>query len=116
MILHRISQNVQTYYIGSLQIFQICPFAYLFLISYYLISTCTDSTLSSLSYLTASLTPLPKSQEDDGLRKRKVTSLGASHSSTMATSAMRDEGLSTRIVALCVLFFVIGVIIGKLVL
>ncbi|KAF3696679.1 Vesicle-associated membrane protein-associated protein B [Channa argus] len=55
-------------------------------------------------------------QEDDGLRKRKVTSLGASHSSssTMATSAMRDEGLSTRILALCVLFFVIGVIIGKL--
>ncbi|XP_059188313.1 vesicle-associated membrane protein-associated protein B-like isoform X2 [Centropristis striata] len=56
-------------------------------------------------------------REDDGLRKRKVTSMGSPHSpssSTMATSAMRDEGLSTRILALCVLFFVIGVIIGKL--
>uniref|UniRef100_A0A7N9B0Y0 Vesicle-associated membrane protein-associated protein B/C-like n=1 Tax=Mastacembelus armatus TaxID=205130 RepID=A0A7N9B0Y0_9TELE len=56
-------------------------------------------------------------REDDGLRKRKVTSLAASHSSSssaMATSAMRDEGLSTRVLALCVLFFVIGVIIGKL--
>ncbi|TNN60304.1 Vesicle-associated membrane protein-associated protein B [Liparis tanakae] len=56
-------------------------------------------------------------REDDGLRKRKVTSMGSPHSpssSAMATSAMRDEGLSTRILALCVLFFVIGVIIGKL--
>ncbi|XP_034733731.1 vesicle-associated membrane protein-associated protein B-like isoform X2 [Etheostoma cragini] len=56
-------------------------------------------------------------REDDGLRKRKVTSMGApysSSSSAMATSGMRDEGLSTRILALCVLFFVIGVIIGKL--
>ncbi|XP_051281798.1 vesicle-associated membrane protein-associated protein B/C isoform X1 [Dicentrarchus labrax] len=53
-------------------------------------------------------------REDDGLRKRKVTSVAASHSSSMATSAMRDEGLSIRILALCVLFFVIGVIIGKL--
>ncbi|KAM9785868.1 vesicle-associated membrane protein-associated protein B-like [Neosynchiropus ocellatus] len=57
-------------------------------------------------------------REDDGLRKRKVTSASASHttsSSIMASSAMRDEGLSTRVLALCVLFFVIGVIIGKLV-
>ncbi|KAM7404451.1 hypothetical protein PAMP_011796 [Pampus punctatissimus] len=56
-------------------------------------------------------------REDDGLRKRKVTSLAAPHpssSSVMATSAMRDEGLSTHVLALCVLFFVIGVIIGKL--
>ncbi|KAM4610300.1 vesicle-associated membrane protein-associated protein B/C-like isoform 2-T2 [Polymixia lowei] len=56
-------------------------------------------------------------REDDGLRKRKVTSMAASHSSsssTMATSGMREEGLSTRVLALCVLFFVIGVIIGKL--
>ncbi|KAG7220371.1 hypothetical protein INR49_018209 [Caranx melampygus] len=51
-------------------------------------------------------------REDDGLRKRKVMS----HSSTMATSVVRDEGLSTRVLALCVLFFVIGVIIGKLLL
>ncbi|KAM8829701.1 vesicle-associated membrane protein-associated protein B/C-like isoform 2-T2 [Synchiropus picturatus] len=57
-------------------------------------------------------------REDDGLRKRKVTSASASNttsSSIMASSAMRDEGLSTRVLALCVLFFVIGVIIGKLV-
>uniref|UniRef100_A0A3Q3WQM8 MSP domain-containing protein n=1 Tax=Mola mola TaxID=94237 RepID=A0A3Q3WQM8_MOLML len=53
-------------------------------------------------------------REDDGLRKRKVTSVAASHSSPMGTSSMRDEGLSTRILALCVLLFVIGVIIGKL--
>ncbi|KAM3842479.1 vesicle-associated membrane protein-associated protein B-like [Diretmus argenteus] len=59
-------------------------------------------------------------REDEGLRKRKVTSLAAPHPSSsspaMGTSAMRDEGLSTRVLALCVLFFVIGVIIGKLVL
>ncbi|XP_041801631.1 vesicle-associated membrane protein-associated protein B-like isoform X2 [Chelmon rostratus] len=55
-------------------------------------------------------------REDDGLRKRKVTSVAASHSSSMSTSAMRDEGLSTRVLAFCVLLFVIGVIIGKLVL
>lgn len=59
-------------------------------------------------------TPVSLFQEDDGLRKRKVTSMAASHSSSMATSAMRDEGLSTRVLAFCVLFFVIGVIIGKL--
>ncbi|KAJ3586530.1 hypothetical protein NHX12_012927 [Muraenolepis orangiensis] len=54
-------------------------------------------------------------REDDGLRKRKVTSVPAPHSSSsMATSSMREEGLSTRLLALCVLFFVIGVIIGKL--
>ncbi|XP_060929965.1 vesicle-associated membrane protein-associated protein B/C [Limanda limanda] len=53
-------------------------------------------------------------REDDGLRKRKVTSVAASHSSGMATSAMREEGLSTRLLALCVLLFVIGVIFGKL--
>ncbi|XP_029974398.1 vesicle-associated membrane protein-associated protein B/C-like isoform X1 [Salarias fasciatus] len=56
-----------------------------------------------------------KIREDDGLRKRKVTSAAAPHAaSSMTASAMRDEGLSTRVLALCVLFFVIGVIIGKL--
>ncbi|XP_056129317.1 vesicle-associated membrane protein-associated protein B/C-like isoform X2 [Lampris incognitus] len=61
-------------------------------------------------------------REDDGLRKRKVTSLAVPHSTTpsstspnaMATSGIREEGLNTRILAFCVLFFVIGVIIGKL--
>ncbi|KAM4570756.1 vesicle-associated membrane protein-associated protein B-like isoform 2-T2 [Fundulus diaphanus] len=56
-------------------------------------------------------------REDDGLRKRKPTQTAASHSSTMASTAMtKDEGLSTRILALCLLFFVIGAIVGKLVL
>uniref|UniRef100_A0A1A8EYJ9 VAMP (Vesicle-associated membrane protein)-associated protein B and C n=1 Tax=Nothobranchius korthausae TaxID=1143690 RepID=A0A1A8EYJ9_9TELE len=54
-------------------------------------------------------------REDDGLRKRKVTPLAASHSGTMMTMS-KDEGLSTRVLALCLLFFVIGAIIGKLVL
>ncbi|XP_067096124.1 vesicle-associated membrane protein-associated protein B-like isoform X2 [Osmerus mordax] len=55
-------------------------------------------------------------REDDGLRKRKVTVMAAHSSSSSATVAtgMREEGLSTRILALCVLFFVLGVIIGKL--
>ncbi|XP_008316273.1 vesicle-associated membrane protein-associated protein B/C isoform X2 [Cynoglossus semilaevis] len=53
-------------------------------------------------------------REDDGLRKRKVTSMTAPHSSAMVSSMVRDEGLNTRVLALCVLFFVIGVIIGKL--
>lgn len=57
---------------------------------------------------------LLSSQEDDGLRKRKVTSMAGPHSSTLVSSPMREEGLSTRVLALCVLFFVIGVIIGKL--
>ncbi|XP_061592544.1 vesicle-associated membrane protein-associated protein B-like isoform X1 [Cololabis saira] len=56
-------------------------------------------------------------REDDGLRKRKVTSVASPHSSnTMAMTAMKDEGLSTRVLAFCLLFFVIGAIIGKLVL
>ncbi|XP_046896211.1 vesicle-associated membrane protein-associated protein B-like isoform X1 [Hypomesus transpacificus] len=57
-------------------------------------------------------------REDDGLRKRKVTVMAAHSSSSSAAVAtgMREEGLSTRILALCVLFFVLGVIIGKLVL
>ncbi|XP_049608662.1 vesicle-associated membrane protein-associated protein B isoform X1 [Syngnathus scovelli] len=55
-------------------------------------------------------------RENDGLRKRKLTGLAADSpsSSVMASLATRDEGLSTRVLALCVLFFVIGVIIGKL--
>ncbi|KAJ8015824.1 hypothetical protein DPEC_G00000360 [Dallia pectoralis] len=54
-------------------------------------------------------------REDDGLRKRKVTSMASSpHSSPSQAMMMKEEGLSTRVLALCVLFFVIGVIIGKL--
>ena len=40
----------------------------------------------------------------------------SSSSSAAVATGMREEGLSTRILALCVLFFVLGVIIGKLVL
>ncbi|XP_027880807.1 vesicle-associated membrane protein-associated protein B-like isoform X1 [Xiphophorus couchianus] len=56
-------------------------------------------------------------REDDGVRKRKISPIAASHSNTVASTAMtKDEGLSTRVLALCLLFFVIGAIIGKLVL
>ncbi|XP_057673896.1 vesicle-associated membrane protein-associated protein B-like isoform X2 [Corythoichthys intestinalis] len=54
-------------------------------------------------------------RENDGLRKRKLAG-AAPNSSVMASLATKDEGLSNRVLALCVLFFVIGVIIGKLVL
>ncbi|XP_030639859.1 vesicle-associated membrane protein-associated protein B-like [Chanos chanos] len=54
-------------------------------------------------------------KEDDGLRKRKTTlTTSAATSSHVSSSTVREEGLSTRVIALCVLFFVIGVIIGKL--
>ncbi|XP_008413086.1 vesicle-associated membrane protein-associated protein B-like isoform X2 [Poecilia reticulata] len=56
-------------------------------------------------------------REDDGVRKRKITPMAASHPNPLASTAMtKDEGLSTRVLALCLLFFVIGAIIGKLVL
>ncbi|XP_071204630.1 vesicle-associated membrane protein-associated protein B-like isoform X3 [Salvelinus alpinus] len=53
-------------------------------------------------------------REEDGLRKRKVTSMASSSHSSSSQAMIREEGLSTRVLALCVLFFVIGVIIGKL--
>lgn len=43
-----------------------------------------------------------------------MTAVGAAYSSSVTTAAMTEEGIATRILALCVLFFVIGVIIGKL--
>ncbi|KAL4655750.1 vesicle-associated membrane protein-associated protein B/C [Arapaima gigas] len=58
-------------------------------------------------------------REDDGLRMRKSAAVSGQHpSSASSTSAIRlhDQGPSTRMVALVVLFFVIGVIIGKLLL
>ncbi|XP_071227539.1 vesicle-associated membrane protein-associated protein B-like isoform X2 [Salvelinus alpinus] len=55
-------------------------------------------------------------REDDGLRKRKVTSMVSSPHPSSSQAMTKEEGLSTRVLALCVLFFVIGVIIGKLVL
>ncbi|XP_035634417.2 vesicle-associated membrane protein-associated protein B-like isoform X1 [Oncorhynchus keta] len=52
-------------------------------------------------------------REDDGLRMRKSSMMSSQHSSH---SMVKEEGLSLRTVALIVLFFVVGVIIGKLVL
>ncbi|MEE6509676.1 hypothetical protein FKM82_027315 [Ascaphus truei] len=50
-------------------------------------------------------------KEEDGLRMRKMqpSSGPASPSSSLA----REEGINTRILALVILFFIIGVIIGK---
>lgn len=52
-------------------------------------------------------------REDDGLRMRKGNMLSSQHASV---GMKKEEGLSARTVALIVLFFVVGVIIGKLLL
>ncbi|CAL1609577.1 unnamed protein product [Knipowitschia caucasica] len=51
-------------------------------------------------------------REDDGLRMRK-SNMMSQHASV---GMKREEGLSARTIALIVLFFVLGVIVGKLVL
>ncbi|KAI4886587.1 hypothetical protein NFI96_000786 [Prochilodus magdalenae] len=53
-------------------------------------------------------------QEDDGLRMRRSPVMAAQQSSSSVT--VKEEGLSIRVIALIVLFFVIGVIVGKLLL
>ncbi|XP_058535458.1 vesicle-associated membrane protein-associated protein B/C [Ochotona princeps] len=51
-------------------------------------------------------------KEEDGLRLRKTV---PSHSPISALAAAgKEEGLSTRLLALVVLFFIVGVIIGKI--
>ncbi|KAJ8367551.1 hypothetical protein AAFF_G00314820 [Aldrovandia affinis] len=58
-------------------------------------------------------------REDDGLRMRKNTAMSAplpSSSSSSSGAGLREEGPGARLLALAVLFFVIGVIIGKLLL
>ncbi|KAB0384886.1 hypothetical protein FD755_006803 [Muntiacus reevesi] len=51
-------------------------------------------------------------KEEDGLRMRKTVQ---SNSPTPASAtAGKEEGLSTRLLALVVLFFIVGVIIGKI--
>ncbi|KAL0977910.1 hypothetical protein UPYG_G00163110 [Umbra pygmaea] len=55
-------------------------------------------------------------REDDGMRMRKSNVMSSQHSAHSARSMVKEEGLSVRTVALVVLFFVVGVIIGKLVL
>uniref|UniRef100_A0A2K6F8W1 VAMP associated protein B and C n=1 Tax=Propithecus coquereli TaxID=379532 RepID=A0A2K6F8W1_PROCO len=51
-------------------------------------------------------------KEEDGLRRRKA----AQSNSPMSVLAVagKEEGLSTRLLALVVLFFIVGVIIGKI--
>ncbi|KAM9647209.1 vesicle-associated membrane protein-associated protein B/C isoform 2-T2 [Morphnus guianensis] len=51
-------------------------------------------------------------KEEDGLRMRKVPQTNNPISASAA--AVKDEGLSSRLLALVVLFFVFGVIIGKI--
>ncbi|KAJ8260304.1 hypothetical protein GJAV_G00179430 [Gymnothorax javanicus] len=58
-------------------------------------------------------------REDDGLRMRKTTAMSTQHSgpsSSTSGATARDEGATPRMLALILLFFIIGVIIGKLVL
>nr|XP_033770663.1 vesicle-associated membrane protein-associated protein B/C [Geotrypetes seraphini] len=50
-------------------------------------------------------------KEEDGLRMRKASQTSNLVSSSAA--AVKEEGLNTRLLALVVLFFIIGVIIGK---
>ncbi|XP_069004188.1 vesicle-associated membrane protein-associated protein B/C [Embiotoca jacksoni] len=52
-------------------------------------------------------------REDDGLRMKKSNVMSSQHASV---GMKREEGLSARTVALIMLFFVMGVIVGKLVL
>ncbi|XP_040059673.1 vesicle-associated membrane protein-associated protein B/C [Gasterosteus aculeatus] len=52
-------------------------------------------------------------REDDGMRMRKSNVMSPQHSSL---GMKKDEGWSVRTMALIVLFFVVGVIVGKLVL
>ncbi|XP_028843045.1 vesicle-associated membrane protein-associated protein B/C-like [Denticeps clupeoides] len=54
-------------------------------------------------------------REDDGLKRRKGPAMSAQVSTAPPKgTALREESLSARVLALCVLFFVIGVILGKL--
>ncbi|KAI1892434.1 hypothetical protein AGOR_G00133310 [Albula goreensis] len=56
-------------------------------------------------------------REDDGLRMRKNPAMSAPMAASSASgSGLKEEGPGTRLLALSVLFFVIGVIIGKLLL
>ncbi|XP_076869837.1 vesicle-associated membrane protein-associated protein B/C isoform X1 [Brachyhypopomus gauderio] len=54
-------------------------------------------------------------REDDGLRMRKSTVMTTQHSSPSSVT-VKEESLSIKVIALIVLFFVIGVIVGKLLL
>ena len=51
-------------------------------------------------------------QEEDGLRVRKAMPSNSPVAALAATG--KEEGLSARLLALVVLFFIVGVIIGKI--
>uniref|UniRef100_F7BJR6 VAMP associated protein B and C n=1 Tax=Equus caballus TaxID=9796 RepID=F7BJR6_HORSE len=51
-------------------------------------------------------------KEEDGLRMRK--SVQSNSPAPASATAGKEEGLSTRLLALVVLFFIVGVIIGKI--
>lgn len=51
-------------------------------------------------------------QEEAGLRMRKTTQ--ANHPVSASAAVVKEEGLSARLLALVVLFFIVGVIIGKI--
>ncbi|XP_014430207.1 vesicle-associated membrane protein-associated protein B/C isoform X2 [Pelodiscus sinensis] len=53
-------------------------------------------------------------KDEDGLRMRKAPQ--TNNPISASASAAKEEGLSTRLLALVVLFFIVGVIIGKIVL
>uniref|UniRef100_V9KQX8 Vesicle-associated membrane protein-associated protein B n=1 Tax=Callorhinchus milii TaxID=7868 RepID=V9KQX8_CALMI len=53
-------------------------------------------------------------KEDDGLRMRRMPQ--PNHPSPSTRSVTREEGLSTRLIVLSVLFFILGTIVGKLLL
>ncbi|XP_019403730.1 PREDICTED: vesicle-associated membrane protein-associated protein B/C isoform X1 [Crocodylus porosus] len=50
-------------------------------------------------------------KEEDGLRMRKTSQ---TNNPASATTTVKEEGLSTRLLALIVLFFILGVILGKI--
>ncbi|XP_069507170.1 vesicle-associated membrane protein-associated protein B/C [Ambystoma mexicanum] len=50
-------------------------------------------------------------KEDEGLRMRKTPQ--TSHTVSTSSTMIKEEGLNTRLLALVVLFFIFGVIIGK---
>ncbi|XP_060086718.1 vesicle-associated membrane protein-associated protein B/C isoform X2 [Heteronotia binoei] len=51
-------------------------------------------------------------KEEDGLRMRKAPQ--TNHPASTSAAVAKEEGLSTRLLALVVLFFIVGVIIGKI--
>ncbi|XP_078248276.1 vesicle-associated membrane protein-associated protein B/C isoform X2 [Pogona vitticeps] len=51
-------------------------------------------------------------KEEDGLRMRKAPQ--TNHPTFASAAAVKEEGLSTRLLALVVLLFIVGVIIGKI--